>query len=74
MDLMYWSVLLSSRSGGDGVKGYMLAIVILASCEFHSIRVNENLVQHPSNGINYLLKTSRITTWINMRILDAYLK
>ena len=30
-------------------------IVILASCEYHFIRVHENMVQHPSNNISIIL-------------------
>ncbi len=30
-------------------------IVILASCEYHFIRVNKNLVQHPSNNISIVI-------------------
>ena len=58
MDLIYQSVRSSSRSSGDGVKGCMCDI--LASCEFHSIRVNENLVQHPSNDISNQLTFKKI--------------
>ena len=50
MDLIYWSVRSSSRIRGDRVKD--VGIVILASCEYHFIRVYENLVQHPSNNIS----------------------
>ena len=39
--VIYWSFRLSSRRGGDGVKGI---IVILARYEFHFIRELENLV------------------------------
>ena len=48
MELIYWLFHLSSRRRGDVVKG----IVILASCEYHCIRVHEKLVQHPSNIIS----------------------
>ena len=54
MDLIYLSVHSYSRIGGDGVKrldGGEGGIVILASCDYHFIRVQENLVQHPSNNI-----------------------
>ena len=33
-------------------REWMGIIVILASCEYHFIRVYENLVQHPSNNIS----------------------
>ena len=36
---------------GWGKWGGWEGIVILASCEYHCIRVHENLVQHPSNNI-----------------------
>ena len=48
MDLIYCLVRLSSRRGRDGVKGEDY----LASCEYHFIRVYENLVQHLSNNIS----------------------
>ena len=48
MDLIYWSVRSSTRKG-DGVNGVYGFIVILASYEYHFIRVYENLAQHPSN-------------------------
>ena len=35
---------LSSKRGGDGLKGWMVGIVILARCEFHFIIEHENLV------------------------------
>ena len=49
IDLIHWSVC-SSR---DGVNGWMEYKVIIASCEYHFIRVHENLVQHLSNNIIY---------------------
>ena len=51
MDLINWSVRSSSRRGGDGVK---VGVVILASFEFYFSRVNENLLQHPSNYISII--------------------
>ena len=48
MDLIYWSVRSSTRKG-DGVNGVYGFFVILASYEYHFIRVYENLAQHPSN-------------------------
>ncbi len=47
-----FSVHSSSRRGGDEIKMVDGGIVILASCEYHFIRVHENLVQHPSNFIS----------------------
>ena len=38
--------------GGDRLKGVDGGIVILASSEKYFIRVQENLVQHPSNDIS----------------------
>ena len=32
--------------GGDGVKRWIGSIVILATCEYHFIRLHINLVQH----------------------------
>ena len=54
MDLIYWSVRLPSRRVGDEVNGVDGRIVILVSCEFHFIKVHENLVQHPSNKLIFL--------------------
>ena len=43
---------------GDGVKDGMGCIVIvIASCQYHFIRMHENLVQHPSNNIISILVT-----------------
>ena len=50
MELIYWSIRLSSRREGNGVSVWI--IVILASYKFHLIRVHENLVQHPINNIS----------------------
>ena len=47
MDFFYWPVYLSRRRGGDGVDS-----VILASWNYHFIRIHANLVQHPSNYIS----------------------
>ena len=52
MELIHWSVRLTSRRGEDGVKGMDGCIVILASCKYHFIRLHENMVQHPSNNIS----------------------
>ena len=53
MVLSYRSVRSSSwRRGGNGLKEVDGGIIILASCANHIIRVNENLVQHPSNNIS----------------------
>ena len=35
-----------------GENGVNWGIIILARCEYHLIRVYENLVQHPSNNIS----------------------
>ena len=40
----YCSDPLSSRRWGDGINGWMGNIVILVRCEFHFIRVHDNLV------------------------------
>ena len=48
MDIIYWSVRSSNRRGNK-VKGVDGGIFILASCEYHFIRVHENLGQDPSN-------------------------
>ncbi len=39
--------------GGDGAKGWMVGIVILASCEQHFIGVHLNLVQLSPFGQNF---------------------
>ena len=41
---------------GDRVKDEMGCIVI-ASCQYHFIRMHENLVQHPSNNFVLILVT-----------------
>ena len=46
MDLFCWTISYSSVREGDRVNRY------LASCEYHIIRVHENLVQHPSNNLS----------------------
>ena len=40
--------------GGEGMgeTGWMGSIVVLASCEYHFIRVHKNLMQHPCNNIS----------------------
>ena len=59
MDFIHWSVRLCSRKRDNEVKGVEGGgIVILASYECHSIRVHENLVQHP---INYIFFTSSLS-------------
>ena len=45
MNLIYWSVCLSSRREGLVRGGF----VILTSWEYYFIRVYKNLVQNPSN-------------------------
>ena len=58
MDLIYRSVSLSSRWGGEGVKGVYgggLHLVI-AICEHHFFRVQENVMQHPSNNILIIIE------------------
>ena len=53
MDLIYWQVRSFIRRGGDRVKevdgGYFSQ-----SCEYHFIRVRENVVQYPSNFISII--------------------
>ena len=50
MEIIYWSVRSSGRRGGDrikvwdGVKGWMVGIVILASYKFYFMRVDDDLV------------------------------
>ncbi len=44
MDLIYGSFRSSSGRGGDGVKGWMGGIVIVASCEYFFIRLHKHLV------------------------------
>ena len=40
--------------GWGGVKGWIWGIIILASCEYYFFRVNENLLQRPSNNISII--------------------
>ena len=42
--IIYWSVPLSSTTGGDGVKEVDGGIVILDRYKFHFIRVQDNLM------------------------------
>ena len=49
--------------------GWMGSIVILASCEYHFVRVHEHLVQHTSNNIN-----GCNITWILHQIFMFYTK
>ena len=51
-----------------GDWGWVIGIVILAGCKYHFIRVNDTLVQHPSNCIS-ILKQSAFYT--NIKILQA---
>ena len=59
--LLFWSVHSSSRRG-KGVNG---GKVILASCEYHFIVVYENLVQHPSNNILFIIK---LIFWLTIHL------
>ena len=52
MDFIYWSVRPSSMRRGNGVKGFIGGIVILAKCEHRFIGVDKNMAQHPSNNIS----------------------
>ena len=49
MELINLSARSYNRRRGDRVEG---AIVSLASCEYHFIKVHENLVQHLGNNIS----------------------
>ena len=53
MDLNYWSV--RSYSWDPEGMGLMESIFILVSCEYHFIRINDNLVQHPNINIQICL-------------------
>ena len=52
MNFIYWLVRSYNRWRGDRVKRWIGGIVILASCEYDFIRVDENHVQYPSNNIS----------------------
>ena len=73
----YWSVCSSSRILGDGIMGVRGGIIILASWEYHFIRVHEKLVQHPINYISNVGQTIKITgiigkiSVINVLYLDT---
>ena len=62
IDLIHWSVCSSSRR--DGVKGWMEYKVIIASYEYHFIRVHENLVQHSSNNMSILEGDSMLSRYL----------
>ena len=65
IDLINWSVRLSSRKELDELKrGWILGVVISASCEFYFIRVHKNLVQHPIN--NKSINSSEATLEFNI--------
>ena len=48
--VIYWSVCLSRRRGGDAVKGWRKGMFILVSYKFHFIREHDNLVYDPNNN------------------------
>ena len=52
MKIIYWLVSSSSMCRGDLVNGVDGVFVILASCMYHFIEVNESLVQQPINNIS----------------------
>ena len=58
MDLIYWLVSLYSMRVGGEVKG---GLFILASCNFHFIRVHDFLVRDPSNNKSIVASLSNTT-------------
>ena len=56
--LLQCSSFICHQVGGQGVKRVEWG---LASCEYHFIRVQENLVQHPNNNI------SIVWSWVAQR-------
>ena len=42
--VIYWSICLPRKRGGDGVKGFEGGYLILARYKFHSIRVHDSLL------------------------------
>ena len=50
MDLIYWTVHLTSRRGEDWVKWMDMAYRYFSQREYHFIRVYKNLEQDPSNN------------------------
>ena len=53
MDIIYWLIRSSSKMEGDGVKGWIGGIVILAICEYQF-----NKEQHPGNNISIFKEKS----------------
>ena len=57
VDLIYWPIRLSSRKGEDRLKEVVEGIAVFYSYEYHFIRVNENLVQHPIYNNRFMQST-----------------
>ena len=57
----------SAGEEGMGQRGMMGRIVILASYEYHYIRVHENVVQHPINNTSIALTNVKIQISVNGR-------
>ncbi len=72
MDIIYWSVRSCSRRRGYGVKRVVGGIVILVSSEHHFIRVNENMVQHPTNNKSILLGVLNARQDLNLTCVLSY--
>ena len=51
MDLIYWSVRLSNRREGDGVKGLDEGYRYFSQREVSHMNLNKNMEQHPSTYI-----------------------
>ena len=68
MDIIYWSVRLSSKRGGVGVKGFDGGIILLASCEYYFIRVHKNQGQYQSNNIfiRPIYRKTLLSKYLNM--------
>ena len=70
MDLIYCLV----RYPLDGYEAKWVdgGIVILARCEYHFIRVHENLEQHPSNNISITAFPEKVFYVMNNPIFTSY--
>ena len=65
MELIYWSVGLSSKRGGKGVNAMDGGIFILARCVFDFIREHENLMYYPSISVSNERKYINMGKFVN---------
>ena len=62
MELIYWSVRSSSRSGGDGVKGVEGGNRYFIPLRVSLFREQENLAKDPSNNIFIAILLFKLNT------------